>query len=108
MMRRSGYVYLFLIILIVIGLPSVIVNRGNRLTRRSSDKQYYSEEQTEKSPGEAGIVALYINSSGKVEKIPIEEYVKGVVAAEMPGSFHMEALKAQAVAARTYAYKRLK
>jgi stage II sporulation protein D len=107
MMRRSTYVYLFLIILIVIGLPGLIVNRGKRLPR-SSDKQYYSEEETQKGPGDPGIVTLYINSSGEVEKIPLEEYVKGVVAAEMPGSFHMEALKAQAVAARTYVYKRLK
>ena len=42
----------------------------------------------------------------KIEHIPIEEYVKGVVAAEMPASFDMEALKAQAVA-RTYVYRRL-
>lgn len=40
-----------------------------------------------------------------VNDIGIEEYVKGVVAAEMPVSFEMEALKAQAVAARTYALK---
>lgn len=37
----------------------------------------------------------------------LEEYVQGVVAAEMPASFELEALKAQAVAARTYAYRRI-
>ncbi|WP_051556368.1 SpoIID/LytB domain-containing protein [Alkalihalobacterium bogoriense] len=37
--------------------------------------------------------------------IPLEDYVKGVVPAEMPASWHLEALKAQAVAARTYARK---
>lgn len=36
-----------------------------------------------------------------------ENYILGVVGAEMPISFHVEALKAQAVAARTYAYKRI-
>ncbi|WP_250278954.1 stage II sporulation protein D [[Clostridium] colinum] len=36
-----------------------------------------------------------------------EDYILGVVAAEMPISFEEEALKAQAVAARTYAYKRI-
>lgn len=35
----------------------------------------------------------------------IEEYIKGVVAAEMPASFPLEALKAQAVASRTYAIR---
>ena len=36
-----------------------------------------------------------------------EDYIVGVVSAEMPISFEEEALKAQAVAARTYAYKRI-
>ena len=39
----------------------------------------------------------------KIEKMNLEEYIIGVVAAEMPASFSMEALKAQAVASRTYA-----
>ena len=41
--------------------------------------------------------------SEKVDKLNLEEYIVGVVAAEMPASFHEEALKAQAIAARTYA-----
>jgi len=36
------------------------------------------------------------------EKLLLEDYVFGVVAGEMPASFHIEALKAQAIAARTY------
>lgn len=42
-----------------------------------------------------------------IEDIGIEEYIKGVVAAEMPALFEEEALKAQAIAARTYALKRM-
>lgn len=43
------------------------------------------------------------NRSERVkEKIPLESYVLGVVAAEMPVTFHEEALKAQSIAARTY------
>lgn len=37
------------------------------------------------------------------EKLPLEQYVRGVVAAEMPAAYELEALKAQAIAARTYA-----
>lgn len=47
-------------------------------------------------------------SDGSIDRMPLEEYVKGVVAAEMPASFHMEALKAQAVVARSYAVRRIK
>lgn len=39
---------------------------------------------------------------GTVEELTLEDYLWGVTAAEMPASFELEALKAQAVAARTY------
>ncbi len=45
--------------------------------------------------------------NGGIEKLALENYLLGVVAAEMPAEFELEALKAQAVAARTYAAKRL-
>lgn len=41
------------------------------------------------------------------EKLKLENYIIGVVAAEMPATFSSEALKAQAVAARTFAYEKL-
>ena len=43
----------------------------------------------------------------KIERIPLEEYIVGVLAGEMPINFEMEALKAQAVASRSYALKRI-
>lgn len=50
------------------------------------------------------IVTVY-RSNGSVVNLELEEYVIGVVAKEMPASFNIEALKAQAVAARTYALR---
>lgn len=41
------------------------------------------------------------------EEMPLEQYVAGVVAAEMPAAYEVEALKAQAIAARTYALYKL-
>lgn len=46
---------------------------------------------------------VYITKENKVVDMGLEEYVMGVVAAEMPVEFGIEALKAQAVAARTFA-----
>jgi len=43
-----------------------------------------------------------LRSGGEVEELTMGEYLWGVVAAEMPASFQLEALKAQAVCARTY------
>jgi len=51
---------------------------------------------------------VYDCKNGKLITMEFEEYIKGVVAAEMPSSFHIEALKAQALAARTYTLLRMK
>ncbi len=54
-------------------------------------------------PGwDAAHTVRYLNGAGEVETLTLQEYLWGVVAAEMPASFRAEALKAQAVAARTY------
>lgn len=53
-------------------------------------------------------VRLYLKEENKTITLALEEYIKGVVAGEMPAHFHPEALKAQAVAARTVAVRRLK
>ncbi|MGG5462825.1 stage II sporulation protein D [Clostridium sp. B9] len=52
-------------------------------------------------------VDVYISSEDKVKSIPLEEYVLSVVSSEMPASFDEEALKAQAVLARTYAINKM-
>ncbi|WP_342547765.1 stage II sporulation protein D [Paenibacillus sp. FSL P2-0089] len=52
-------------------------------------------------------VSVYLSRSGQIETLPLEEYVSGVLAAEMPAEFELEALKAQAVAARTFIARRL-
>lgn len=46
-------------------------------------------------------------SSSEIEYLPFEEYIVGVLAGEMPIYFEKEALKAQAVAARSYALKKI-
>lgn len=54
---------------------------------------------------------IYVNvrrNNGNIEKYELEEYIIGVVGAEMPASFNKEALKAQSVVARTYALKSIK
>lgn len=49
---------------------------------------------------------LRVLQNGAVVEMDVNQYLWGVVAAEMPASFELEALKAQAVAARTYAMQR--
>ncbi|MGE5675693.1 MAG: stage II sporulation protein D [Mycobacterium leprae] len=53
-------------------------------------------------------IKVYFPATQTVESLPLGEYLKGVVAAEMPSSFATEALKAQFIVARTYAVHRMR
>lgn len=66
-----------------------------------------SAEETEQytapdAPSDSGQTISLLRSDGTTETLTLEDYLFGVVSAEMPASFQLEALKAQAVAARTY------
>ena len=52
--------------------------------------------------GEFNKVKLLHTKTGEVEELELDQYLLGVVSSEMPASFEIEALKAQAVVARTY------
>ena len=47
-------------------------------------------------------IKLFHSGSGQIEELPIDEYLYGVVSSEMPANYEAEALKAQAIVARTY------
>lgn len=53
-------------------------------------------------------IEVYMADIDKVVTMKLEDYILGVVAGEMPVSFHTEALKAQALAARTYTMLRMR
>ena len=56
-----------------------------------------------------GAIECYRTTDGMVliNELPLEEYLYAVVPSEMPASYPLEALKAQAVCARTYAYQNI-
>lgn len=62
------------------------------------------EPEPEKTVNE---LRVYIAKEDKTVTMSLEEYIVCVVAAEMPYTFHTEALKAQAVAARSYCLNKL-
>lgn len=72
----------------------------------NTENQPTKEEKVEESVTNEKQVTVY-RSSGSVITLSLEEYLIGVVGAEMPASFPIEALKAQAVVARTYALRKI-
>lgn len=89
-----------LIIAVVVLLPFLIVKGCS-----------YSEDKKEKEEQvpqlEVTRIRVFLSEEERVEEMPLEDYIEGVLAAEMPADFELEALKAQAVAARTYAFGRM-
>lgn len=63
---------------------------------------FVSRDDTKYHYINSDVVRVKDEATGEVEKVPLEDYVKGVLAGEMPVSFEIEALKAQAVASRSY------
>lgn len=115
-MNKLTLSFLALFLILVIVLPTFIV-RGCDF--RSSPLFSWKKENTsfgtplktsEKriAPGKVKkrMIKVYRTDLQKTVVMELEEYIKGVVAAEMPVKFQIEALKAQAVAARTFALKR--
>lgn len=101
----TGFLILFLIIISVgfILTPNIM----------SSIKSYNIDENSVKYIKGEGIeiggtdkVKMYDTKKQQVIEIPLDDYVTGVVAAEMPTDFGDEALKAQAIAARTFYFSR--
>ena len=54
------------------------------------------------------MLKIYNNKTKEILELDFEEYLKGVVAFEMPALFEIQALKSQAVVARTYALQKIK
>lgn len=84
---------------------SVIVGHENK-DEENKEKNNKEELDVEKD-GELNI-KVFIHSENKTVYMPLEEYIRGVLCGEMPAEFEIESLKAQAVAARTYAVTRMK
>ena len=70
------------------------------LSYRAILAHYYSGTAIGSAPAGAQVRVLI---GGQVHRIPLETYVRGVVSAEVPSSWPLAALEAQAVASRTYA-----
>lgn len=90
--------------------PSGLVVDGRRLRSDRIEVRGRNGEVTVNGLTVAGRVTIK-RQNGKliaINELPLEDYVKGVVPSEMSASWHPEALKAQAIAARTYALYKIR
>lgn len=90
----------FLIMGVILFSLIVIIPAALVLLFQEGDKPSATKEK-------ASVGVVVERESQEKETVSLEEYVIGVVAAEMPAAFEEEALKAQAIASRTYIVKNM-
>ena len=94
---------IIIITIILIGIPFLIV-----MNYKDQKELSKKEEKLIKLDYISNIiVGIKRVNKDIVDNVRLEEYVVGVVAGEMPVSFEIEALKAQAVASRSYVLKKI-
>ena len=98
-----------LIIMCIVVIIPILCTKKRTIIKNEEDISKENETQNETQNEIAKYdyskyknIKLYHKNSGEIEELPLDEYLYGVVSAEMPASYEIEALKAQAVVARTY------
>ncbi|MDF2536545.1 MAG: stage sporulation protein [Bacillales bacterium] len=83
----------------IIILPTILVSvfEKEKVDLKVDD----NKKTVDKGNDSEVLVSVFRTKSNKIEEVPLEEYVMGVVSSEMPADFEIEALKAQALSART-------
>ncbi|WP_297630240.1 stage II sporulation protein D [uncultured Clostridium sp.] len=95
------------IVLCLIMIPKLILGDSINI----GESKEVSEEKNKKNTDTINVagnekVTVYRAKTGKTDKVNLEDYVIGVVSGEMPVNFSEEAIKSQAIAARTYYFSK--
>lgn len=101
-------IYLLSFILICFVIPAILTKRTvDTIAQDNTNTE--NEQVQQKAEGEQnyqyskyGTITLLHKKTGNTEQVHIDDYLCNVVSAEMPADFEVEALKAQAIVARTY------
>ena len=104
---KKFFIYFLVLIFICFAIPIIFTQEFSARTSSQNivntevSNETIAQESTYDYDKYNTIKLLHVDTN-KVEEIKLDEYLYGVVSAEMPASFEEEALKAQAVVARTY------
>lgn len=106
---RKVLLYIFLFIVLCFSIPVIFTNRAEKNISTSNNDNSIGLSEEPNVYEKYSTVRLLHSSTNEIEELGMEEYLYGVVSAEMPASYSQEALNAQAIVARTYTvYKMFK
>lgn len=109
MRKAAALLFTFTFVIIVIPATIALLFSQNKDPSRQATpaKQETPQTADKKNNDPAITVSVYRSAEKKTDRVALDDYLVGVVGSEMPATFHPEALKAQALAARTYIMGRI-
>ena len=98
--------------ILVLAIVIVLGATGCRLRRQAPDFQAdpgtpLLPEALQQPQGQEPRLKVYMHETGSIQEMGMEEYISGVVAAEMNPQWHEEALAAQAIIARSFTLQKI-
>ena len=108
---KKVILYFIAFIVVCFFLPAILTKKDAKFVETSSKSNNEIIENTDSTQENIkstynyknyGTIKLLHKKTGEVEQVNIDDYLCNVVSAEMPADYEIEALKAQAVVARTY------
>lgn len=82
-------------------IKSENIEEQNKIDELNAITKYLKENNVK------DVINVKITKTGEIKKMKVSDYLKGVLPSEMPPGYDIEALKAQAVVARTYLYYKM-
>lgn len=98
---KNIIIYLIILMLLIFAIPLIFTNIPIEETSTKPEENILDDSSY-------STIKLYHTNDGSVEELNMNEYLYGVVAGEMPAIYELEALKAQAIVARTYTIYQIK
>ncbi len=114
---KKVILYFIAFILVCFFLPAILTKKDAKFVETSSKSNNEIIENTDSTQENIkstynyknyGTIKLLHKKTGEVEQVNIDNYLCNVVSAEMPADYEIEAIKAQAVVARTYTIYKIK
>lgn len=108
---KKVILYFIAFIVVCFFLPAILTKKDAKFVETSSKSNNEIIENTDSTQENIkstynyknyGTIKLLHKKTGEVEQVNIDDYLCNVVSAEMPADYEIEAIKAQAVVARTY------
>lgn len=105
------YTYILMCVLVIatviLFIINIFINKKKDEENKVLEKKEEFEEKIKIDFKANETIRVRLCKTGDVVAMDINDYLRGVVPAEMPPYYDIEAIKAQAVVARTYTYKRI-